>query len=123
MERQSIIEQLKHIGIVIEDLEKLRNLEEDLTYEVESNAKLQYNLSMIIDVSTDIMESWKSVLEAQLSEISKYSSEETELLQIALSNFRCQLEDRLDDDCEHAELIDKMNRCDKLFEKLLNAEN
>ena len=121
MERQSIVEQLKHIDIVIEDLEKLRNLEENLTYEVEANAKLQYNLSMIIDVSTDVMASWKHILEEQLSKMNQFSDEETELLQIALSNLRCGLEDELEENERHAEIIDKMNKCDRLFEKLLKS--
>lgn len=123
MNIQGIKEQIKHIEVIVYDLEKLRSLEEDFIYEIEGKAKLEYDLDRIVDVSTDVMNSWKSVLEAQLAEMTRFSDDEAELLQLALSNFRCGLEDRLDDDCEHAELIDKMNRCDKLFEKLLNAEN
>ena len=121
MKKETIENEIKHIGIVIEDLEKLRTLSEELTYEVESNANLRYSIGMIVDVSTDVMESWKSVLEEQLSKLNQFSDEETELLQLAIANLRCGLEEELEESEKHAEIIDKMNKCDKLFEKLLKS--
>ena len=121
MNRISIIEQIKHINNVIEDLERLRNLSEVATYDLEYKAKLKYPISMIVDVSTDVMDSWRHILEEQLSKMDRFSDEETELLQIALSNLRCGLEGELEESERNAEIIDKMNKCDKLFEKLLKS--
>ena len=122
MKRESIVNELKHINNVIEDLERLRNLSEDFTYELESEAKLQYPVGTIVDVSTDVMASWKHILEEQLSKMDRFSDEEIELLQIAMSNLRCGLEDELEESERNAEIIDKINKCDKLFEKLLDTE-
>ena len=121
MKKETIVHEIKHINNVIEDLEKLRDLDEDFIYEIESNAKLKYNLETIVDVSTDAMESWRRILEEQLSKMNQFSDEETELLQIALSNLRCGLEEELEESKRHAEIIDKMNKCDRLFEKLLKS--
>ena len=123
MNRISIIEQIKHINNVIEDLWRLRNLSETATYDLEYKAKLKYPISMIVDVSTDVMDSWRHILEEQLSKMDRFSDEEIELLQMAMSNLRCGLEDELEESERNAEIIDKINKCDRLFEKLLNTEN
>ena len=123
MDVTTIREKIRHIENVIEDLERLRTLSEIDTYELEHKTKLKYSVGMIVDVSTDVMISWKNVLEEQLSKTGPFSDEETELLQLAIANLRCGLEGELEEDKNHAEIIDRMNKCDKLFKKLLNAEN
>ena len=122
MKRETIINEIKHINNVIEDLWRLRNLSETATYDLEYKAKLKYPISMIVDVSTDVMDSWRHILEEQLSKMDRFSDEEIELLQIAMSNLRCGLEDELEESERNAEIIDKINKCDKLFEKLLDTE-
>ena len=123
MNRISIIEQIKHINNVIEDLERLKNLSEVATYDLESEAKLQYPVGTIVDVSTDVMASWKHILEEQLSKMDRFSDEEIELLQIAMSNLCCGLEGELEESERNAEIIDRINKCDKLFEKLSYTES
>lgn len=65
MKVKHLMDQIKHIDIVINDLKKLASLEEDFIYEIESKAGFEYNIDLMVDVSTDAMGSWKKFLQNQ----------------------------------------------------------
>ena len=66
MKTKELMSQVKHIDIVIEDLQKLSSLDENFIYEIESKAGFEYNIDMMVDVSVDAMQSWKKVLQVSI---------------------------------------------------------
>ena len=66
MEAKDLMSPIKHIDIVMEDLQKLSSLDEDFIYEIESKAGFEYNIDMIVDVSVDAMQSWKKILQGRI---------------------------------------------------------
>ena len=68
MRIKEISNQMEHIDIVVKDIQKLRNLDEDFIYEIEGRAGFEYDIDMIADVSIDAMLSWKKVLRTQVED-------------------------------------------------------
>lgn len=52
----------------------------------------------------------------------KFTNDDIEILQLALSRLRGDLEEELEKDNSHAEILSKIQKCDTLFEKLLDIE-
>ena len=66
MKVKYIMDQIRHIDNVIEDIQKLRNLDEEFVYELESKAGFKYNTGIIVDVAEDAMESWRKILQDRI---------------------------------------------------------
>ena len=66
MKVKHLIDQIKHIDKVVSDIQKLRNLDEEFMYELESKAGFEYSTGIIVDVAEDVMESWKKVLQDRI---------------------------------------------------------
>ena len=66
MKVKHLMDQIKHIDNVVADIQKLRTLDEEFMYELESKAGFEYNISIIVDVSEDVMLSWKKVLQDRI---------------------------------------------------------
>ena len=66
MKVKHLMDQIKHIDKVVADLQKLRSLDEEFMYELESKAGFKYRTNIIVDVAEDAMESWKKVLQDRI---------------------------------------------------------
>ena len=66
MKVKHLMDQMKHIDKVVFDIKKLRDLDDDFMYELESKTGFEYPVGIMVDVIEDAMLSWKKVLQERI---------------------------------------------------------